>query len=83
MTTSKREQGMSRKLVETGREFESKIAHSAGVVAEGRFLFTSGITSRDDIGNIVGVGDMGAQIKQVFANLADVLAQVSAGGGAR
>jgi len=69
---------MSRKLVETGREFESKIAHSAGVVAEGRFLFTSGITSRDDVGDIVGVGDMAAQIKQVFANLADVLAQVGA-----
>ena len=69
---------MSRKLVETGRKFESKIAHSAGVVAEGRFLFTSGITSRDDAGNIVGAGDMAAQIKQVFANLADVLAQVGA-----
>ena len=69
---------MSRKLVETGRKFESKIAHSAGVVAEGRFLLTSGITSRDDIGNIVGVGDMGAQIKQVFANLADILTQVGA-----
>ena len=67
---------MGRELVETGREFESKIAHSAGVVAEGRFLFTSGITSRDDVGNIVGVGDMTAQTKQVFANLANVLAQV-------
>ncbi len=69
---------MSRELVETGREFESKIAHSAGVVAEGRFLFTSGITSRDDVGDIVGVGDMAAQTKQVFANLASVLAQVGA-----
>jgi enamine deaminase RidA (YjgF/YER057c/UK114 family) len=69
---------MSRELVETGREFESKIAHSAGVVAEGRFLFTSGITSRDDVGNVVGAGDMAAQVGQVFANLENVLAQVGA-----
>ena len=65
---------MSRELVETGREYESKIAHSAGVVAEGRFLFTSGLTSRDDAGTVVGVGDMAAQVRQVFANLAAVLA---------
>ncbi len=69
---------MSRELVETGREFESTIAHSAGVVAAGRFLFTSGITSRDDAGNVVGVGDMAAQVEQVFTNLADVLGQVGA-----
>ncbi len=69
---------MSRELVETGREFESKIAHSAGVVAEGRFLFTSGITSRDDVGNVVGAGDMAAQVGQVFANLENVHAQVGA-----
>ena len=69
---------MSRELVETGRAFEKKIAHSAGVVAEGRFLFTSGLTSRDDVGNIVGVGDMAAQTKRVFANLADVLAVAGA-----
>ena len=69
---------MSRELVETGREYESKIAHSAGVVAAGRFLFTSGLTSRDDVGNVVGVGDMAAQVKQVFANLQAVLGQVGA-----
>ena len=55
---------MSRELVNTGREFESKIAHSAGVVAEGRFLFTSGITSRDDVGDIVGVERGGLQYLQ-------------------
>ena len=69
---------MSRELVETGREYESKIAHSAGVVAEGRFLFTSGLTSRDDAGNVVGVGDMAAQVEQVFANLEAVLGRVGA-----
>ncbi len=69
---------MSRELVETGREYESKIAHSAGVVAEGRFLFTSGLTSRDDVGNVVGLGDMAAQVRQVFANLEAVLGQVGA-----
>ena len=69
---------MSREPVNTGREYESRIAHSAGVAAEGRFLFTSGLTSRDDAGDIVGVGDMAAQIEQVFANLATVLGQVGA-----
>jgi 2-iminobutanoate/2-iminopropanoate deaminase len=69
---------MSRELVETGRAYESKIAHSAGVIAEGRFLFTSGLTSRDDAGNVVGVGDMAAQIRQVFANLEDVLRHAGA-----
>ena len=69
---------MSRHLVETGREFERKIAHSAGVIAEGRFLFTSGLTSRDDVGNVVGAGDMAAQIKQVFANLEDVMRHAGA-----
>ena len=64
---------MTRELVSTGREYENKIAHSAGVVASGRFLFTSGLTARDDAGNIVGVGDIGAQTRQVFANVADVL----------
>ena len=39
---------------------------------------TSGLTSRDDAGDIVGVGDMAAQIEQVFGNLADVLGQVGA-----
>ncbi len=69
---------MSRELVETGREYETKIAHSAGIIAEGRFLFTSGLTSRDDVGNVVGVGDMAAQIRQVFANLEDVLRHAGA-----
>ncbi len=69
---------MSREPVNTGRAYESKIAHSAGIVAEGRFLFTSGITSRDDAGDIVGVGAMAAQVGQVFANLEDVLRRVGA-----
>ena len=69
---------MDRELVSTGREYENKIAHSAGVVASGRFLFTSGLTSRDDAGNVVGRGDMAAQVKQVYANVEAVLRQVGA-----
>lgn len=69
---------MSRELVSTGRKYETGIAHSAGVVASGRLLFTSGLTSRNDAGDIVGVGDMAAQIRQVYSNVLDVLRQVGA-----
>jgi 2-iminobutanoate/2-iminopropanoate deaminase len=69
---------VSRELVETGREYERKIPHSAGVIAAGRFLFTSGLTARDDAGNVVGAGDMGAQTRQVFDNLEAVLARAGA-----
>lgn len=58
----------------TGKPGEARNAHSAGVIASGSFLFTSGLTPRDADGKVVGVGDMAAQIAQTFANVADVLA---------
>jgi enamine deaminase RidA (YjgF/YER057c/UK114 family) len=59
--------------VETGRPYEQKVRHGAGSIAEGRVFYTSGLTSRDREGNIVGVGDMAAQIAQAFANVGDAL----------
>jgi enamine deaminase RidA (YjgF/YER057c/UK114 family) len=59
--------------VETGRPYERKVRHGAGSIAEGRVFYTSGLTSRDREGNIVGKGDMAAQIAQAFANVGDAL----------
>ena len=42
-------------------------------VTGGRTIYISGQLSRDEAGNIVGIGDMGAQIEQVAANLAKCL----------
>ena len=64
---------MSREIVQTGRGYEKQIQHSAGVIVSGRTLYTAGLTARDGPGNIVGVGDMSAQIKQAFQNVEDVL----------
>ena len=70
---------MTRRNITSGKTSEAKNAHSAGVVASGDFLFTSGITPRDDNGDIVGVGDMAAQIDRTLANLEDVLRAAGAG----
>ncbi len=64
---------MERTPVSSGKAYEQTNAHSPGVIASGRFLFTSGITPRDGAGRLVGAGDMAVQIEQVFANLEDVL----------
>jgi enamine deaminase RidA (YjgF/YER057c/UK114 family) len=64
---------MSREKIATGRAYEGKVLHGAGVVVTGRTLYTSGLTSRDAEGNIVGKGDIAAQIRQAFTNLGDVL----------
>ncbi|MFL6790598.1 MAG: Rid family hydrolase [Bradyrhizobium sp.] len=72
---------MSRQPLRLGKEFENKVAFSLGVVASGRFLHTAGITARDRNGDVVGVGDMKAQVAQCFANLGDVLAAAGAGFG--
>ena len=59
--------------IETGRPYESKVRHGAGTISTGPVLHTSGLTSRDRDGNIVGVGDMAAQIVQAFSNVGDAL----------
>lgn len=59
--------------IETGRAYEQKVRHGAGTVVRGDVLYTSGLTSRDRDGNIVGKGDMAAQIAQAFANMGDAL----------
>ena len=65
---------MSLERIFTGKPFEKGVRHCPGIVTSGRLLHTSGITPRDDDGNLVGRDDMRAQIVQVFRNLGDVLA---------
>ncbi len=47
-------------------------------VVPGRLVFVSGILSRNAQGEIVGKGDMAAQIRQVFENIAAALAAAGA-----
>ena len=48
--------------------------YSQAVKAEGsRLLFISGMTARDQDGNIVGKGDMRAQTRQVLENIKGVV----------
>lgn len=64
---------MSRSVVTVDKPWVKKSAFSQGVIAEGRMLFTAGITARDPDGNLVGAGDMRAQIEHCFRNVGDVL----------
>jgi 2-iminobutanoate/2-iminopropanoate deaminase len=47
-------------------------------VVPGRLVFVSGILSRNQKGEIVGRGDMAAQIRQVFENIKTALAAAGA-----
>lgn len=64
---------MHREVIEVDKPWTRSIAFSLGVAADGRTLFTAGITARDAEGKLVGVGDMRAQIEQCFRNVGDVL----------
>jgi len=50
----------------------------AQAVKVGDTIYLSGQISHDDKGNIVGVGDMEAQMRQAWANIEKVLAQYGA-----
>lgn len=67
---------MARNVVRLGRPFEDTVFFSLGVVVSGRVLHTAGITARDPAGEVVGNGDMAAQVKQCFANLGAIVAAV-------
>jgi enamine deaminase RidA (YjgF/YER057c/UK114 family) len=48
-------------------------------VVPGRLIFVSGLLSRNQAGEVVGRGDMGAQIRQVGENLKAALEAAGAG----
>ncbi len=61
------------------RRVDGRILYSHVVTVEGgRSIFVSGQLSRDAAGNIVGIGDMAAQIEQVGENLKACLAAAGA-----
>ena len=47
-------------------------------VRPGELMYMAGQVSVDRDGNIVGVGDVGAQVRQIFENLGNILASVGA-----
>lgn len=50
-----------------------------GIAVEGkRLIFVSGNVATDANGQLVGKGDVGAQTRQIFANIAAVLAEAGA-----
>jgi enamine deaminase RidA (YjgF/YER057c/UK114 family) len=72
---------MTRQPLMLGRGFEKKVVFSLGVVSSGRLLHTAGITARTAEGDLVGTGDMRAQVQQCFENLETILAAAGAGFG--
>ncbi|MFO1110135.1 MAG: RidA family protein [Bradyrhizobium sp.] len=64
---------MARQALQLGKHFETTVPFSLGVISSGGMLHTAGITARDANGEVVGAGDMRAQVTQCFANLADIL----------
>lgn len=64
---------MERIAVSVERRVKNQNMHSPAVIGDGRFVFTSGITPRDQHGNLVGTGDMTTQIRKTLKNLEDVL----------
>jgi 2-iminobutanoate/2-iminopropanoate deaminase len=48
---------------------QAAYSHVVTVSGTGKLIFTAGQLARDIDGNCVGVGDMRAQMEQVFANL--------------
>ena len=63
-----------------GGAFAGKMAFASGVkTAQGELLFISGQLARDENQQLVGIGDIGVQTRQVLENIGKVLER--AGGG--
>ena len=60
-----------------GMPWESEYGYSQAVKV-GDTIYLSGQVSHDDSGNIVGSGDMEAQMRQAYANVEKVLAHYGA-----
>ena len=70
---------MAKKILQS-----AKLAASAGIMSHGvevpvgKMVFVSGQVARDLDGNVVGVGDIYAQTRQVLRNMQEVLAESEA-----
>lgn len=68
--------GLSRRVIGGHVLYAPVVTVSLG---EHTLVFVSGLLARNEHGEIVGQGDMGAQIRQVGENLRTALAEVGAG----
>ena len=70
---------LRRTIVNTDKAPQPIGAYSQAIrTAPGELLFIAGQVAVDLDGNPVGVGDMAAQVRQVFANLGGILESVDA-----
>lgn len=68
---------MERQQIGTGSKWEPVIGYSRAVRV-GQFVYVSGTTASGEDGNLVGVGDVGAQTTQALKNIASALERVGA-----
>lgn len=61
-----------------GMPWEEGFGYAQGVRV-GDVLYLAGQICHDDAGDLVGIGDMGAQMRQAYTNVAKVLKQLGAG----
>ena len=65
---------MAKKRIETDRVAKTKKPYSQGVkVTSGTLVFTSGVISRDQDGQVVGKGDIREQTRQCLRNIAGII----------
>jgi 2-iminobutanoate/2-iminopropanoate deaminase len=68
---------ISKETTSLGMPWEKEYGY-AQAVKVGDTIYISGQVSHDDNGNIVGTGDMEAQMRQAYANIKKVLVQFGA-----
>jgi 2-iminobutanoate/2-iminopropanoate deaminase len=68
---------VSKETKDLGMPWEKEYGYSQAVKV-GDTIYLSGQVSHDDRGNIVGLGDMEAQMRQAWANVDKMLAQYGA-----
>src|SRR3712207_4792871 len=68
---------ISKETTSLGMPWEKEYGYAQAVQVRDA-IYISGQVSHDDKGNIVGRGDMEAQMRQAYANIQRVLAQYSA-----
>ena len=68
---------ISKEAKSLGMSWEKEYGYSQAVKVDDT-IYVSGQVSHDDKGNIVGRGDMEAQMRQAYANIEKVLAQYGA-----